>query len=417
MKIIFLLQEHNSIDQITPLIELLYENEYNILLVKTLNDYNYNTDTNIKYLLEKYQNIEIIDIYNNENSFYKLLNNAYSYFNLRLSKQTNKFGKLLYWLFAGITKKIMVKFMSINENDASDIFKNCNVKNTILVTEITNGDNNYFALIKKASDLKFKNISFTHGFDVLENQLLGYDDLVLKNEELENHATKYADKLVVFNSLAVKRKSGAHQEKIVQLPSLRFTTQWIDLLKLNKKQFVSTSNSLDKLKIVFMLSAVGYNIWEDEQFRTIKTLLLHEDIYLAVKVHPRDIRIKNKFQEFKQDNFEVIDNSISSSALIDWSDIVITIGSGIILEAIIKNKIIFYIKYLHCNSIELENTKKLIHQIATRDELVILLEKYKANLNNDYIDLDERKAFLKDYICNDNFNENKQKYLDLFESI
>jgi len=413
--ILFLLQEHNSIDQITPLIEVLNKS-YNIYLIKTLHKYNYKLDNNLKYLISNHSNIVVKDLFFDKNYLYKILHDSYNYLQLVHSRQRYKIFKLFYYILSGVVRRSMVYFTKLSENESNRVYECFNPNNTLLVTEITNGDYNYTILLKKAKELGFINIAFTHGFDVLVNELLTYKSLTLTNQVLVNDATIYSDKMVVFNSLAMKRKEGSHSKKLMKLPSLRFTTYWIEKIQ-DSQPFHIDGKERYKLKIVFMLSAARHNIWEDEQLRTIKALLLQKDIYLVLKVHPRDIREKNKFLRINQNNFKVVDNSITSSKLIEWSDIVMTIGSGIIIEAIIRNKISFYLKYLHCNKIELEETKNIIHQIETRDELLSLINKYKTNLNNNYIDQNEKRLFLKDYILNDDFEENEELYLELFRSL
>jgi hypothetical protein len=416
-KIIFLLQEHNSIDQITPLVEILHERGHELELVKTIHYYDYNRDNNIKYLVEKFPKIIIKDLFSNKNKLYNFLHDKYNYFNRKSSLEKNFIGEKIYHILRGITRRIIFKMIKVKQKDTELLFKDLNSNNCILVSELTNGDHNYRPFLIKAKEKDIYNISFTHGFDVLTNYLLSYPKLKLFDPTLNNDATNYSDKMVVFNTLAKKRNGEKHFSKHVVMPSLRFTSYWIEKIKNRDNHKIDYFKQKSNLKIVFMLSATGYNIWLDEQFRTIESLLMIDGIQLIIKVHPRNISIANKFSKIKKENLMVVSNDIPSSVLIDWSDIVMCIGSGIIIEAIIKKKIIFYMKYLHCNKIELEETKKLIHKIETRDEFLSLLEKYKRSKLNDFIDEDERSLFLKDYIGNNDFEENKMKYINLFEKL
>lgn len=415
--IIFLLQEHNSIDQITPLIVFLYKSKFNVILIKCTHNYNYEDDNNLIYIKMNCKDIIIKDLFLDTNKIYMYLHQFYNFINKKYSIQKLYILKKVCYLLRGIVRRSLVNTTLINEYYLDKLYNGYNKYDTILVTEITSGDYNYEACVIKAYNLGITNISFTHGFDVLTNNLLSFHELEKNDITISNHATNYSYKMIVFNSLAKKRMGEMHFSKILQFPSLRFSTKWVNQIggRTAKVKFQNEINC--RLKIVFMLSAVGYNIWIEEQFRTIQMVLLQKDIYLVIKVHPRDISVKNMFSKINNINFEVVDNHITSSSLIDWADIVMTIGSGIIIESIIKNKITFYMKYLHCNKIELENTKKIIHQIETRDELLSLIDKYKNNTDYKYIDLKERQELLKDYIGNDNFEENCEMYLKLFKGL
>ena len=405
--IIFLLQEHNSIDQITPLIEILCENGHKIFLIKTMRLYDYNNDNNLDYLLEKFKNIKVYDIFFNKNNIFKFVFEKFHLYN----NKTIIENKLLFRILRGVFYRILIRIDTIDTNMINEFYKKLNINNTVLVSELTNGDHNYKPFLEEAKKNNIYNISFTHGFEVLTNTLLGYEDWSIKNNILKNDATTFSNKIVIFNSVPFQRIAKEDISKFIQLPSLRFSTEWIK--KITSKHKYNIDTQKNKLKIVFMLSSPGYNIWIEEQFRTIKMLLEDENICLTVKIHPRDSSMKRELLKVKKENLIIADNKVKSSFLVDWADIVMTIGSGIIIEAIIKRKIIFYIKYLHCNSIVVEDTKNIIHKITTRDELLILIDKYKTN-QIEKLDENERTEFLKDYILNDNFEENKQKYLNLF---
>lgn len=415
-EVIFFLMEHNFIDQITPLIELLHTNNYKVKLIKCVHNYDYDTDSSLIYLLKKYPKLYIKDLYLNKNIVYKILHKAYNFFNFKQSIQTFFLLKGLYYILTTITRRVMTKLIDIKDKDIDTLLSDSS-KNVIAIMDFTNSDFIYKKLRIHLNNRNITNYAFEHAFNIITNNLTTYSHLEYKRKEKIDSKEKFSDKLIVYNSRAIEYISQLYTCEKVQLPSLRYTSQWINNLQMNKNQFRFQDEHRYKLKVVFMMTHVDYNVWKEELFRTVQMVLTNPEICLVIKVHPRSIKEKNKFLKIKAPNFKVVANEVSSSALIEWSDIVMNISSGIIMEAIIKRKTIFYMKYLHCNSITPEETKNIIHIINTRDQLTFLLDLYKENKQQNFIDENEVREFLKDYIGNDDYEENCQQYLALLEKL
>jgi len=122
-------------------------------------------------------------------------------------------------------------------------------------------------------------------------------------------------------------------------------------------------------------------------------------------------------RSLESDNFTIVDNSISSSSLINWCDIVMLTSSSILLECIAKKKPILYMKYLHCNSISIEKFPSLIYKAETRDDVLNTLEVFISNPKYSKINSKELDEYLKDYILNDDFYENSEIYLNFFQRL
>jgi hypothetical protein len=87
------------------------------------------------------------------------------------------------------------------------------------------------------------------------------------------------------------------------------------------------------------------------------------------------------------------------------------------VEAIIQGKVLIYLKYLHCNSIVLDDINYFddsdyISIVNTRDELLNLLNRYSSKLPN-VLKTSNRMLFLKDYILDDDFDFNSKQYIKL----
>ena len=87
------------------------------------------------------------------------------------------------------------------------------------------------------------------------------------------------------------------------------------------------------------------------------------------------------------------------------------------VEAIIQGKVLIYLKYLHCNSIVLDDIDYFdkfdhIFTVNTRDELIKLINRYSSKLPTK-IKTRNRKQFLQDYILDDDFDFNSKQYIEL----
>ena len=124
----------------------------------------------------------------------------------------------------------------------------------------------------------------------------------------------------------------------------------MNVLKEFSKKFNTKINSDNKKKIVFMLPHWIYNVNKQATINLIKKISEIQNIYLVIKNHTRaDTGLFPKSEKTEQ-NVEVID-SVSSSSLIDWSEIVINFGSSIGIEAILKNKKLVCPSYLQENDL------------------------------------------------------------------
>jgi hypothetical protein len=417
--VVFLLQEHNSIDQIAPVIDMLLDDNKQIILIATVHDYDYYSDKNIKFLLNKGASISFYDLFLNQNKIYKFLSFFWIRFKIFLETRTPIRG-ILYRLLCRIPSMFMKFYLALFTNKtvvATTAFAKLQQRYQfkLVVTEVTTGNDFYTSLIVQANLLGLVNISFTHGFQVLTNELLSINDLDYKlaSSPKQNPSMTYADFAIVFNSIAKKHLlsfAGRNINNVIQLPSLRYTSEWIDKKLAQDDKFKSISCSAGKVKIVFMLSALNYNIWTDEQLRVAKSILMRKDCILTIKTHPRSTQQMNDFKKLKSkyENLELIGHEISSSSLIEWADVVISIGSGIAMEAIIRRKPLLYAKYLHANSTVFDACEAVAMVADTRDDVHRWIDYVK---NGDYNILDTQYIkFLSDYIANDDYAENQGAY-------
>ena len=417
---IFLLDEHNSIDQIAPLIYVLHKNNYRITALKCNINYNYDQDNNINYLKKYCKDVEFIELligFSLIDRFKLLINKYISYY--CNNKKTNWLPRKLNSLRNIFLNHLRNKF--ITEKFVIDDYIDQNYHSPIIICELSYGDIIYQHIVAVLFEQKFNIYSFNHGFDVLTNDLLGFDDLSFKKIH-ENTRIGHSNATIFFSKNSIERYNNTDGDLMV-LPSLRFSSHWINNIINRKYSYKLLHQQNDfRLKILLCMSAMCNNVWAEEQHRLIKIVGNLKGVLLYIKVHPREAnlakKLNNEFSNFE--NVIIVDNKISSSYLIYHSDIVLIVSSGIFVEALIQGKVLFYLKYLHCNSIVLDvdnnfNDEDHVHIVNTRDELLNLINKYSTETVNS-VKTTKRSKFLEDYILNDDFEENTKYYLNLFHN-
>lgn len=135
-------------------------------------------------------------------------------------------------------------------------------------------------------------------------------------------------------------------EKIVVGGNLRMDKRWIETLS---SQVVETAELPDKkVKIVMMLSKMNYGVEAQNIKETIKVLGAMPNIVLAVKPHTRGMKFD--FMSDDEIGHAHIADKISSSALIEWGNVILMTGSSIVFHAMVMGKHTGFLKY--CQNLE-----------------------------------------------------------------
>jgi hypothetical protein len=141
-------------------------------------------------------------------------------------------------------------------------------------------------------------------------------------------------------------KSGIDEKKISILGSARYCKQWMEQNRQILPRIIPlNAENSNKLKIVFMTTKARYKVDVERMFKTFEFLSNQKEIEVWIKPHTRTVKAARLFQ-----NLSLRDASdISSVELCEWADVVLVIGSSIILEPILQGKPALYLKYLHEN--------------------------------------------------------------------
>ena len=133
------------------------------------------------------------------------------------------------------------------------------------------------------------------------------------------------------------------------LGSARCFPEWHELYLGLVPVFNSRNYTADKIKVVFMLQQWSCRGNKEETLALIDRLSTKEDIYLVIKEHTRiggrlSRSYKDRFRDFNNVEFAL---DVSSLALIRWSDVVINMGSGIGVDALLQGKYLISPAQLH----------------------------------------------------------------------
>lgn len=127
--------------------------------------------------------------------------------------------------------------------------------------------------------------------------------------------------------------------KTLTLGSLRYSPQWLETREKFVPQYQRQSN---KTKVVFFPSHAKSNVNWKEFERSLELISLFPDYDVVVKYHTRQ-NIHLGDTDHKNISYET---DIESSALINWSDIVVFWSSSIAIEGYIKEKTMVCLSYI-----------------------------------------------------------------------
>ena len=137
---------------------------------------------------------------------------------------------------------------------------------------------------------------------------------------------------------------GITNQKTEILGSPRFCNEWRKELEnvYYKEIFSLKKKFFGKNIITVFLTKKKHNIFQEEVFRTISYLSHLKNTLILIKPHTRGQTEYKKFFE-KKDNIEVVDK-FNSFALQKISDIVIFSATSVIIDSIIDQKPVFFLR-------------------------------------------------------------------------
>lgn len=220
-------------------------------------------------------------------------------------------------------------------------------------------------------------LALPHGVYLYTNDLVKAD---LTEDKIREKYNCY-DRVVVQNTLfkKVMEKSGVKKDKIVVLGSARYCREWMaQYKKILPRVMKSKAEESGKLKVVFMTTRTRYRVRVEETIRTFDLLSKMREIDVLVKPHTRTGKDVGMYKNLPLANV----SEVSSVELCEWADVVLVVGSSIVVEALRLKKPVLYLKYLHENTMEYEEFGACwtIHDDAELENALVSLQKNKTQV-------------------------------------
>jgi hypothetical protein len=250
-------------------------------------------------------------------------------------------------------------------------------------------------------------LAIPHGVFVYTNENISIESRPLPTYDKLNQY----DGVVVQNELfrEFMMRSGLNEEKISVLGSARYCKEWIQQnKKILPRTLDSDTNRSNSLRIVFMTTKLRYRINIDKLLSTFDLLANFSGIDVIIKPHTRTAK-----ESYIYENLPLVNAAeISSVELCEWADVVMVIGSSIILEPLIESKPVLYLKYLHQNTTIYEEYGAC-WIIRSEDELKEALNGLTLNKEKVSYSAGCVKRFISDIIYNNHMERDILKdYID-----
>jgi hypothetical protein len=143
-------------------------------------------------------------------------------------------------------------------------------------------------------------------------------------------------------------------------------------------------------------------------FKTFEQLYRLDGIKVLIKPHTRTEKETYLYENLPA--FNVSD--VSSVELCDWADVILVIASSIMLESLIQNKPVLYLKYLHEN-MTIYDQYKACWTINSEAELETALVSLKRNKTAVPYFTGNVSRFISDFVYNGNRKQDILKgYVD-----
>jgi hypothetical protein len=200
-------------------------------------------------------------------------------------------------------------------------------------------------LISAAKKMGIPTLALPHGVWVYTNDFITIESRPLETYEKLNQY----DHVIVQNQLYKDEMSrtGLEKNKIRVMGSARYCGQWSAQYKKIVPQTIPLHRgTAGDLKVVFMTTKIRYRIHTERLLQTIDLLSRLDGIYAVVKPHTRTTKEARLYENLPIPNL----SDSSSVELCDWADVVLVIGSSIIIEPLLQGKPCLYLKYLHENT-------------------------------------------------------------------
>ena len=380
---IFFLDLFTDIDAISPIIYKLNKKYNNKVIVCSTNYIQNNKNNDLIKQLEK-EGVKYFNFPVEKTSLilFKLFQKILSLLPVKILNKFRFLFKFFYYNFTFFNKEEIIKFLK---------------KNNAKTVSIDSSNPNFkLKIISEAcSDIKINLVFIPCGAEIINVKYFNtFNDHKLCSYYLSQNKL---EKFKVTKKLM--------KNNIRFLGSPRYSNEWLSYLrKMYKKKFNKKNNQIN---LGFFVTPVGQNFSRHNP--AIRELKRDKKLNIKVRNKPRDYMIEKCCAYLKDE--------LNTTEIINWADIIITVQSSVIIEAIKKNKIVFFLEYLIPRSYGVWPRKfKCVQIIKSKNDLLKKIEdikknKYKFKIKN-------KKSYLRIVVGNDSkYNSVLDRYAKFYNNI
>ena len=388
---LFCVRHFNDIDHITPVVWKMKQNNHPVAVYCLNPNYNIQKDYRLKFLQD--QGVLVKSIYDTfdqeQNALERTMRSLFTWFyakakrfdyhNQKKPSFILHIGQITFNII-GIILYHLTKIVFYNKKWAYHFIKQ-NEAQVLCFDHVIPNQHVVDVLLNAAKKMLIPTLALPHGIYLYTNEFTK----PASSAKQKFYKFNRFDYVIVQNQLRkdVLARSGIAGEKICVLGSARFCREWIGQnSKILPRMIKSNGTGAGKLKVVFMPSKPRCRVDVERMHNTIKLLASLRGIEAVVKPHTRTGREAWLFDNMPLPNV----SRVHTPELFEWADVVLIIGSSVITEALMQNKAVLYLKYLHANTMLFEEFGACwtIHNESELEEALHILQ--EKNIEVPYSD-------------------------------
>jgi hypothetical protein len=379
---VFFIRAFNDVDHLTPIVWKMGQDKYPIAVYCINPEFDIQNDYRLDFL--KKIGIQVDYIYRafdlQLGGLHRLLCFLFLAF-YALERRLSKGNQLKFPFFPNVFRKIGRQSYKLTRKKFYDTHwaHNILVKSKVKALCFDWVNPKQFVVdvfLQAAQKLSIPTLSLPHGAYLYTNDVISYSTIEQGglNDRTYDKYNQF-DYIIVQNQLYkdVMARSGVNKEKIIVLGSTRYCREWMQQnKKILPRIMKPTDAKVKKLKVVFMTTKTNYRINVEEMFKTFDALSEISGVECVIKPHTRTGKEAYLFENLSLPKaFDV-----SSVELCEWADVVLVIGSSILIEALVQNKPVLYLKYLHENITQYEEFGScwIIHDVTELQNALLSLQ-------------------------------------------
>jgi len=373
---------HKDIDHLLPFLYFLNKsNDFKftarLIILENESNYKKNLDPRIK-LLFGLKNLDIKFLFKNNFLFNvkKVLDSKNSI--PVLGKYLDKLFQKLY------LKYLEIKIKKINiKNKLGKVFSKSRCPLIITLHKNPKAQKMVSNIQKINSRAKWAVIP--HGTHLLVNKMITDENL----DKIQKKNKKNIYNKIDFNlttskwDLEEEVSNGVPRKKSFVIGSPRYCKEWLIIkssLGVDGNNVIK--NKKYKVKILFFLPKKFINIFWAEVIRTIDFISSYKEIELIlIDYDPYYSKLPKYIKKRSNVKLLSISKEYSTSKVIEWADIVLHVGSSLVFEFLIKEKISVFPRYLTSNT-QISERYHAGFNLINRDELRTLCNQAVSSLKN-----------------------------------